>query len=118
MNKKDSKKVLPSKKTSGKPSSSSKTATATRTATATKGADPKTTDQYTKLITSVANAGCIHEQKSKAKELAAVTGMCLVQPYLDYTEDGAQGALKIKIWEYNSFLIDPYFRSPDMSDAQ
>jgi hypothetical protein len=84
----------------------------------TEGADPKTTDQYTKLITSVANAGCIHEQKSKAKELAAVAGMCLVQPYLDYTEDGAQGALKTKIWEYNSFLIDPYFRSPDMSDAQ
>lgn len=84
----------------------------------TEGADPKTTDQYTKLITSVANAGCIHEQKSKAKELAAVAGMCLMQPYLDYTEDGAQGALKTKIWEYNSFLIDPYFRSPDMSDAQ
>lgn len=84
----------------------------------TEGADPKTTDQYTKLITSVANAGCIHEQKSKAKELAAVAGMCLLQPYLDYTEDGAQGTLKTKIWEYNSFLVDPYFRSPDMSDAQ
>lgn len=83
------------------------------------GADPQTTDQYTKLITHVANAGCIHEQKSKAKELAAVSGMCLVQPYLDYTcDDQAQGSLKVKIWEYNSFLVDPYFRSPDMSDAQ
>ena len=83
------------------------------------GADPQTTDQYTKLITHVANAGCIHEQKSKAKELAAIAGMCLVQPYLDYTtNDQAQGELKVKIWEYNSFLVDPYFRSPDMSDAQ
>jgi hypothetical protein len=45
--------------------------------------------------------------------------MCLVQPYLDFTDDDeAQGNLKVKIWEYNSFLIDPYFRSPDMSDAQ
>lgn len=83
------------------------------------GADPETTDQYTQLITHVANEGCIHEQKSKAKELAAVAGMCLVQPYLDYQgNDQAQGELKLKIWEYNAFLVDPYFRSPDMSDCQ
>jgi hypothetical protein len=83
------------------------------------GADPQTTDQYTKLITHVANMGSIHEQKSKAKELAAVSGMVLAQPYLDFnSSDPAQGELKLKIWEYNSFLVDPYFRSPDMSDAQ
>ncbi len=84
------------------------------------GADPQTTDQYNKLITHAANAGSIHEQKSKAKELAAVAGMCLVQPYLDFAsgDDQAQGDLKLKIWEYNAFLVDPYFRSPDMSDAQ
>jgi hypothetical protein len=82
------------------------------------GADPQTTDQYTKLVTHIANAGAIHEQKSKAKELAAIAGMCLAQPYLDYSEDAAQGTVKVKIWEYNSFLVDPYFRSPDMSDAQ
>jgi len=85
----------------------------------TEGADALTTDQYNKLITHVANAGSIHEQKSKAKELAAISGMVLAQPYLDYTgDDQAQGELKVKIWEYNSFLVDPYFRSPDMSDAQ
>ena len=83
------------------------------------GADALTTDQYTKLITHVANAGDIHEQKSKAKELAAISGMVLAQPYLDFTgDDAAQGQMKLKIWEYNSFLVDPYFRSPDMSDAQ
>lgn len=83
------------------------------------GADPQTTDQYTRLITHVANAGCIHEQKSKGKELAAISGMVLLQPYLDFgCDDQAQGDLKVKIWEYNSFLVDPYFRSPDMSDAQ
>lgn len=83
------------------------------------GADPQTTDQYSTLITHVCNAGYIHEQKSKAKELAAIAGMNLVQPYLDYTgDDAAQGTLKLKIWEYNSFLVDPYFRNPDMSDAQ
>jgi len=61
----------------------------------------------------------IHEQFSKSCELAAVAGMNLIQPYLDYSaDDPAQGQLKLKIWEYNSFLVDPYFRNPDMSDAQ
>lgn len=85
----------------------------------TEGADPLTTDQYTRLITHVANKNGIHEQKSRAKELSCVTGFGLVQPYLDYTgDDQAQGQLKIKVWEYSSFLVDPYFRNPDMSDAQ
>ena len=83
------------------------------------GSDPQTTDQYTKLITNVAMRGAIHEQFSKACELAAVSGMVLLQPYLDFNgDDHAQGELKLKIWEYNSFLVDPYFREPDMSDAQ
>jgi hypothetical protein len=83
------------------------------------GSDAQTTDQYTKLISSVANRGAIHEQFSKACELAAVSGMVLVQPYLDFAgDDHAQGELKLKIWEYNAFLVDPYFREPDMSDAQ
>ena len=85
----------------------------------TEGADPQTTDDYTTLMTHVCNAGDIHEQKSKAKELACVSGMVLLQPYLDYTgDDQAQGTLRTKVWEYNAFLVDPYFRSPDMSDAQ
>lgn len=85
---------------------------------ATEGGDLQTVDQYTKLITHICNIGGIHEQKSKAKELAAITGFTLLQPYLDYTSDQAQGDLKVKVWEYNSFLVDPYFRNPDMSDAQ
>ena len=83
------------------------------------GADPNTTDQYTRIITHISNVEGIHEAFSKACELAAISGMVLMQPYLDFTsDDQAQGSLKIKIWEYNSFLVDPYYRSPDMSDAQ
>jgi hypothetical protein len=86
---------------------------------ATEGADPLTTDQYTKLITNVCMQEGIHEAFSKSCELAAIAGMNLIQPYLDYTgDDNAQGSLKLKIWEYNSFLVDPFFRQPDMSDAQ
>ena len=83
------------------------------------GADPQTTDQYTKLITTACNSASIHEQFSKACELAAVSGLVLLQPYLDFQfKDPAQGTMELKIWEYNAFLVDPYFRQPDMSDAQ
>ena len=85
----------------------------------TDGADPQTTDQYTRLIMNQCQKEGINEQFSKACELSAVSGMVLLQPYLDYTgDDQAQGQLKLKIWEYNAFLVDPYFRNPDMSDAQ
>lgn len=83
------------------------------------GADPHTIDQYTKLIMNVCQKEGIHEQFSKSCELASVAGMNLMQPYLDFTgDDPAQGQLKLKVWEYNSFLVDPFFRQPDMSDAQ
>lgn len=83
------------------------------------GADTQTTDQYTKLMTHICNTEGIHEQFSRACEQAAITGMVLLQPYLDYSgDDPAQGQLKLKLWEYNSFLIDPYFRNYDASDAQ
>jgi len=85
----------------------------------TEGSDPNTTDQYTRLMTHVCNNNGIHEQMSKAYELSAISGLVMVQPYLDYTtDDHAQGELKLKIWEYNSFLVDPYAREPDFSDAQ
>lgn len=87
--------------------------------TATEGSDPLTTDQYTKIITTEANKQGIHEQFSRSCEQAAVTGMVLLQPYLDYTgDDQAQGELKVKLWEYNSFLCDPYARSLTFEDSQ
>lgn len=83
------------------------------------GGDSQTTDQYTRLIMHQANTQGIHEQFSRACEQACVTGMVLLQPYLDFGgHDPAQGELKVKLWEYNSFLVDPYFRNYDMSDAQ
>lgn len=83
------------------------------------GADPHTTDQYTKLIMEVAQKESIHEMFSKSCELSAVAGLNLMQPYLDFTgDDPAQGQMKVKIWEYNSFITDPFWRNPDMSDCQ
>lgn len=86
---------------------------------ATNGGDPTTCDQYTKLIMQASNQGGINEVFSKACELAAVSGLVLLQPYLDFSSgDPAQGEVKLKVWEYNSFLCDPYFREANMEDAQ
>lgn len=83
------------------------------------GADPHTTDQYTRVIKTQLRKEGINESYSKSCELAAIAGMNLMQPYLDFTgDDPAQGQLKVKVWEYNSFIVDPFFRQPDMSDAQ
>lgn len=85
----------------------------------TEGGDSNTTDQYTRIIDHACNAGSIHEQFSKACELATISGLVLLQPYLDYAgDDPAQGELKLKVWEYNAFLVDPYARDPGFSDAQ
>lgn len=86
--------------------------------TPTDGADPQTTDQYTRLMTHICNKEGVNEQFSRACELAAITGLTLLQPYLDFEDDPAQGSIKLKVWEYNAFLVDPYFRNHDMSDAQ
>ena len=85
----------------------------------TEGADSETTDQYSSLIADVCQREGIHEQFSRSCEYSAIAGMNLMQPYLDYSsDDPAQGNLKVKVWEYNSFIVDPFFREPDMSDAQ
>lgn len=85
----------------------------------TAGTDSTTTDQYTRLIENVCAQSGIYEQFSRGCEQACVTGMVLLQPYLDFTSgDPAQGDLKVKLWEYNSFLVDPYARELDFSDAQ
>jgi hypothetical protein len=71
-------------------------------------------------MTTTFNQNHLHEEFSRACELSAISGMVLLQPYLDYMgDDPAQGKLKLKTWEYNSFLVDPYFRDTErMSDAQ
>lgn len=73
--------------------------------------DPATTDQYNKVISFICNTEDIHETFSKACEQSAIAGLVLLQPYLDFSgDDPAQGSVKLKLWEYNSFIIDPFCR--------
>ena len=74
-------------------------------------------DDLTKVVTYANNYRNILEKVSQAYEQSAIAGMVLMQPYLDFTDDPANGTLDLKVWSYNSFMIDPYFREPDMSDC-
>jgi hypothetical protein len=75
-------------------------------------------DQYTKLLYHVNNNGRILETISEAFEGAVISGMNLLQVYLDYTKDPINGDIQVDNIGYNAFIIDPYFRKSDLSDCQ
>lgn len=81
------------------------------------GSRQEEADDLTKVITFANNFRNRLEKFSKACELSAVSGLCLLQPYLDFNHDPVNGTLDLKVWSFNEFMVDPYFREPDMSDA-
>ncbi len=81
------------------------------------GSKQEFADDLTKLVTYANNYRGILEKLSIAYEQSAISGMCLIQPYLDYTDDPVNGTMDLKIWSYNSFMCDAYFRELDGSDS-
>lgn len=81
------------------------------------GSKQEYADDLTKLITYANNYRGVLEKLSIAYEQSAISGMCLIQPYLDFTDDPVNGTLDLKIWPYNSFMCDAYFREHDGSDS-
>ena len=57
------------------------------------------------------------ETISEAFHGALVTGMNLLQVWVDYRSDPVSGNIRVDNCSYNSFLIDPYFRKTDLSDC-
>lgn len=81
------------------------------------GSDQQDADDLTNLMTYANNYRNILEKMSRAYELSAISGLVMIQPYLDFTDDPLNGTLDLKIWAYNEFMADPYWREPDMSDS-
>jgi hypothetical protein len=73
-------------------------------------ASQHTADQFNKLLNFSNTKRHVLEKFSDACEQAIVSGFVLVQPFLDFTEDPVNGVLDLKVWEYNSFMMDPYTR--------
>lgn len=80
--------------------------------------DQKTADQFTKLIMNSYKRENVYEKISEAfHEGSIISGMSLMQLYLDFTKDPVNGDMKYRHLAYNEFMIDPFFREPDLSDA-
>lgn len=80
-------------------------------------ANDHTADQFTKMMMYLANQEGILETISTSFEGALVTGMNLLQVWMDYKTDPVSGNIRVDNCNYNSFLIDPFFRKPDLSDC-
>jgi hypothetical protein len=80
--------------------------------------DQETADQFTKILLQIYKKENVYETISEAfHQGACITGMNLLQVYLDFTNDPLNGDIKVDNLAYNEFMIDPYFRKPDLSDA-
>lgn len=80
-------------------------------------ADQDTADQFTKILMNINNQEGVLETISEAFHGSLVTGMNLLQVWVDYREDPVSGNLKVDNCAYNTFLIDPFFRKADLSDC-
>lgn len=79
--------------------------------------DSETADQYTKILMWINRQEGVLETISEAFQGSVVTGMNLLQVWMDYRSDPVSGNIKVDNCSYNSFLIDPYFRKSDLSDC-
>ena len=81
-------------------------------------ADNETADQFTKIMMWISTQEGMLETISESFTGALVSGMNLLQVWIDYRSDPVSGNIKVDNCSYNSFLIDPYFRKPDLSDCR
>lgn len=79
--------------------------------------DAETADQFTKIMMWCNQQESILETISESFHGALVTGMNLMQVWVDYRTDPVSGNIKVDNCAYNSFLIDPFFRKADLSDC-
>lgn len=80
-------------------------------------ADSHTADQFTKVLNWVNRQEGVLETISESFNGSLITGMNLLQVWLDFRSDPVCGNIRVDNCSYNSFLIDPYFRKPDLSDC-
>lgn len=80
-------------------------------------ADNETADQFSKVLMWVNNQENVLSTISDSFRGSLVTGMNLLQVWMDYRSDPVSGNIKVDNCSYNSFLIDPFFKKADLSDC-
>jgi hypothetical protein len=80
-------------------------------------ADQDTADQFTEMMMWLDRQENIGDTISRAFNGALVSGMSLMQVWMDYRADPINGNIRVSEHAYNTFMCDPFFRNPDMSDC-
>ena len=83
----------------------------------TENGDAETADQFTKILMWLSQQEGILETISDSFHGSLVTGMNLLQVWMDYRRDPISGDIRVDNCAYNSFLIDPFFKKADLSDC-
>lgn len=80
--------------------------------------DQHTADQYSKILLQIFKKEHIDDTASEAfHQGACISGMNLLHVYINWDKDPVNGDIKVDNLAYSSYLIDPYFRKPDLSDC-
>lgn len=78
----------------------------------------QTASQFTKVILQQLDKGNMLNTFSDAFYWGScVSGISLLQLWLDFGNDPVNGDLRLSHRAYNSFVIDPFFRNRDLSDC-
>ncbi len=85
--------------------------------TGVENADDETADQFTKILMNIDRREGIGETISDAFRGSLITGMNLIQVWMDYRNDPVSGDIKVDACAYNTFLMDPFFKKRDLSDC-
>lgn len=82
------------------------------------GGDEKTASQLTGVSMWAAQyANGFHVLSDAFENGALISGLNMIEIYLDYQEDPLNGDIKFRRWPYNRYMLDPSFMERDLSDC-
>ncbi len=86
--------------------------------TAVENADTKTADQFSALLLWAMNYDDTYEKISDCFDGANITGMNMLNIWMDYRDDPENGDIRCSRVPYNAFIMDPYWKNTDLSDCE
>lgn len=79
--------------------------------------DEETSSQFSKLLIWITQKESLNPLFSDVYRDILITGISFIELAMDYTEDPISGDIKFHKCDYNSMIIDPYFKKKDLSDC-
>jgi hypothetical protein len=79
--------------------------------------DEVTAEQFTKILMWINSQEGMLDTVSDSFQSSLISGMSLLQIWIDYSRDPISGDIKIDNCPYNTFVIDPFFKKADLSDC-